>query len=88
MFSSTTTELSIRREKRQRQAAQHHRVDRTAADLQRDERGQRRQRNREEHRDRGAHAAEEDQDHQRRQQQPERAFVKQRLDGASSRTRD
>ena len=47
MFSSTTTELSIRREKHQRESAQHHGVDGPAASRSAEERGERRDRNRE-----------------------------------------
>ena len=64
----------------ERKAAQHHRIDRTSAELQRDEGGERRKRNGEEYGDGGAHASEKDENHERGEQQSERAFVQERLD--------
>ena len=76
MFSSTTTELSIRRDKHQRQSAQHHRVDGAAEGVKQQERGQAGDGNREAaRRSLPRIDAQEDEDHQRGQAKTDAAFV-------------
>ena len=80
MFSSTTTELSIRREKASASPPSTIELIEPPPKRQSDEGRERGERDREEDGDRRAQAAEEDQDHQRGQEQADRAFVQQRLD--------
>ena len=80
IFSSTTTELSISREKASASPPRTIvliELPPSESAMNAAERGER---NREENRHGGAHAAEEDQDHQRREHQADAALVQQRLD--------
>ena len=68
--------------KNQRQSCKNHRIDRTSAEVQSNNSGQRRQRNRQEHCDGRAKTSQENQDHNSGQQQPHASFVEECFDGS------
>ena len=80
MFSSTTTELSISRDKRKRQPAENHAVDGRSTELQNEKCRAHRERDGEEHRHGRPHAAQKHQNHDAGEEQADTAFMEQCFD--------